>query len=723
MQRRHALERSLRESEGRVRLIADNMPALVTYVDQGERYRFVNAFLGKIGGRHSQEMLGRSMREVCSPALYAEIQPRVAQALNGERVQFEGQLILNGQNFHHETHYIPHLDEDGKVLGFYAMSFDITARKDAQDELFKEHERLDVTLSSIGDAVITSDKSGNVTYLNPVAERMTGWTNTEASGKPLDHVFNVVNINTRRKTPNPLAQALRENRIVSLEPDAVLIRRDRREIDIEDSAAPIHDRAGGVIGGVLVFHDVSEARRLASRLAHQAQHDALTDLPNRTLFVDRLTQALARATRRQETVALLFLDLDHFKTANDMYGHTTGDTLLRQVAERIRANLRASDSAARLGGDEFVILLPNADDANGIANVAEKIRAAISAPYFVNGNEVVIGVSIGISQSPGDGTDAAALLKNADMAMYDAKARGRNKFQFFSSAINERTIVRLNMESYLRRAIANDEFVLHYQPKVNYPSRQIAGVEALIRLPGIDGKMISPAEFIPLAEQLGLIVPIGQWVLREACMQIAEWQSAGFTLPVSINVSAMQLKDADFVADIAHAIRTSGIAPQLLELELTESVIMEVGEIALDCMHQLLKIGVRFSIDDFGTGYSSLSYLNRIPAVALKIDRSFVTDVDTNPSTATITRAIINLAGNLQMGVIAEGVETAGQADALYAQGCTAMQGFYFYQPVTARCIGELLRSNAHKPANGQEPVSHLASAADVVRRAANTGG
>jgi diguanylate cyclase (GGDEF)-like protein len=392
-------------------------------------------------------------------------------------------------------------------------------------------------------------------------------------------------------------------------------------------------------------------------------------------------------------VALLFLDLDHFKSANDRFGHDVGDTLLRQVAQRVRATVGPNDTPGRLGGDEFVVLLNDLENEHEAMEIAKELQETIGEPYRIDGFDIRIGVSIGIAVYPNDGFDAGTLLKHADMAMYEAKSQGRNQCHYFSDSIDSRATARFEIESLLRRAVANEGFVLHFQPKVEYPSQRIIGAEALIRLPDVNGQLRSPAEFILLAEETGLITPMGRWVLREACSQIATWQQAGIAMPVAVNVSAVQLRSRDFLSDIIHAITTARIPPHLLELELTESVFIEARDIVQQYMGELQNLGVKLSIDDFGTGYSSLSYLHRIPAANLKIDRSFVVDIATKPATAAITKTIINLAENLGLGVIAEGVETAYQAQALFDQGCRVMQGYHFYKPMPADQLTALQHS------------------------------
>ena len=685
LRQRRMMEKALRDSESRVRAIADNIPALITYVDRDERYGFANNFLGALGHKDSQQILGRTMREVCTPALYREITEKIGAVLDGHQVRFEGSAEVAGRIYHHESHYIPDRADDGSVRGFYGMSFDITERKETEEALFRERERLDVTLSSIGDSVITTDADCRVTYLNPIAEAMTGWDCQSASGVRLDQVLRLINYKTREAAPNPLEQAIREKRIVELAADTILVRRDGAEAGIEDSAAPIRDRAGNVIGGVLVFHDVSEARAMVLRMQHQAYHDALTGLPNRTLLKDRLAQAISGAGRHSGKLALLFLDLDKFKQVNDTMGHARGDELLKEVARRLGACVRGSDTVSRLGGDEFVILLPEIDDIQRVAHVADKVRAAVAAPYRINGDEVPIGVSIGIGIYPDDGSDVDTLLKHADAAMYEAKAHGRNNYQFFTPAMNARAVARYNLEVALRRALSNAEFTLHYQPKVNFASGAIIGAEALIRWRQTDGSYCAPADFIPLAEETGLIVPIGLWVMRTACAQNFAWQRAGMiAVPISVNVSVVQLRQNDFFSDVSQILTDTGLDPGLLELEFTESVLMGEEVKFTRLMDSLMQLGVRLSIDDFGTGYSSLSYLKRFPMNTLKIDRSFVRDVTGDANDATITLTIINLARSLGLQVVAEGVETAAQATLLHGQGCTMMQGYHFGRPMPA---------------------------------------
>ena len=563
------------------------------------------------------------------------------------------------------------------------------------EALFEEKERAEVTLNSIGDAVISTDVWGNVTYLNLVAESMTGWSREQAAGHPIEEVFRIIDATTREAVQNPMALAIRENKTVGLTPNCVLIRRDGVEAAIEDSAAPIHDRRGQVTGAVMVFHDVSTARALSLRMSYLAQHDSLTDLPNRILLNDRLTHAMAVAHR--QNLAVLFVDLDLFKHINDSLGHAIGDRLLQSIAERLRACVRSSDTISRQGGDEFVILLHEVTHAQDAAVSADKIRLALSAPHHIDGHDLHVTASIGIVTYPADGTDAETLLQNADFAMYHAKDSGRNNYQFFKSDMTVRAIERQSVEDGLRHAMERQEFVLHYQPKMNLKTGAIVGVEALIRWRHPQRGLVPPAQFIPIAEECVFIVPIGRWVLREACRQARAWQDAGLPrMRIAINISAVELRAKDFVAGVRAILTETGLEPRYLELELTETFLMQDSDSTADVLHALKDVGVQLALDDFGTGYSSLSYLRRFPIDTLKIDRSFVRDLTTDADDASIVSAVISMGNSLHMRVVAEGVETREQLAFLQAQSCPYGQGYYFSQPVVAgECTQLLARSVA----------------------------
>src|ERR1700675_3123343 len=413
-------------------------------------------------------------------------------------------------------------------------------RKVVEDALYVEKERALVTLNSIGDAVVCSDMSGKITHLNLVAETMTGWRREEAAGQPLAEVFRIIDGATRKTARDPMKMAVEQNRTVGLIVDCVLIRRDGFESAIEDSAAPIHDRAGRVIGAVIVFHDVSATRAMSRQMTHAAQHDLVTNLPNRLLLNDRISQSISLARRQNRPLAVIFLDLDRFKYINDSLGHATGDKLLQSVSKRLLAGVRGSDTVSRQGGDEFVILLSEIAYPKDAATSARKILLLLNAPHSIGGQDLHIGGSIGISVYPADGEDAETLIKNADTAMYHAKERGRNNFQFFKADMNLKAVERQTLEGSLRRALEREEFLLHYQPKVNLDTGEITGVEALIRWQHPDRGLVPPSQFVPIAEDCGLILQIGRWVLREACRQAREWQDAGLPFKrVSINVSAV----------------------------------------------------------------------------------------------------------------------------------------------------------------------------------------
>jgi diguanylate cyclase (GGDEF)-like protein/PAS domain S-box-containing protein len=570
------------------------------------------------------------------------------------------------------------------------------------ETLFEEKERAQVTLNSIGDAVVSTDVSGHVTYLNVVAESLTGWSQQEAAGRPLEEVFRIIDGITREEARNPMAFAVRENKTVSLTPNCVLIRRDGAESPIEDSAAPIHDRHGQVTGAVMVFHDVSAARATTRRMSYLAQHDSLTDLPNRILFNDRLTEAMALAHRHQRQLAVLFLDVDRFKHINDCLSHGIGDRLLQSIAQRLLGCVRASDTVSRQGGDEFVILLSEIAHAQDATVCADKMLEALRAPHRIDQHDLHVTASIGIVTYPDDATDADTLMKHADFAMYHAKEKGRDNRQFFKRDLNVRALERQSLENGLRYALEREELMLHYQPKIDLQTGDIIGVEALIRWLHPERGLVPPAEFIPIAEECGLIVPIGRWVLEEACHQAQAWQDIGLApIRVGVNVSAVELRANEFVASVSAILAQTGLEARFLELELTETFLMQDSTSTAAVLHALKRLGLSLALDDFGTGYSSLSHLKRFPIDTLKIDRSFVSSTTVNSDDASIVCAMISMGKDMHMRVVAEGVETQEQLSFLQDRECPFGQGYYFSQPLPGRECTQLLRRGI--PANGRQ--------------------
>jgi diguanylate cyclase (GGDEF)-like protein/PAS domain S-box-containing protein len=560
------------------------------------------------------------------------------------------------------------------------------------EALFREKERAQVTLDSIGDAVVCTDVSGNVTFLNPIAEALTGWSAGEAIGRPFIQVFRIIEDLDHRRAIDPMVSVIKANKASSLPEGSVLIRRDGIESAIEDSTAPIHDRRGRVTGGVMVFHDVTQARAMAQKISHLAQYDYLTDLPNRLLLNDRLTQAVSAAHRHQQHLAVLFVDVDRFKHVNDALGHLIGDKLLLAIAHRLVASVRSSDTISRQGGDEFVVLLSSIAQAADAALSAQKLLTAASMPYRVEEHDLQITASVGIAIYPDDGADAEALVKNADIAMLSAKNSGRNNYQFFKPTMNARAIERQSIEGNLRHALDRGEFMLHYQPKIDLEAQTLTGAEALIRWRQPERGIVFPNDFIPIAEQCGYIVPIGRWVLREACRQRRTWLDAHLApIPIAINISAVELRSNNFVEHVRDILQETGLEPRYLELELTETAFMQDPLSTIAVLQALKDIGIKLTLDDFGTGYSSLSYLKRFPIDALKIDRSFVRGLCTDSDDAKLVSAVINLGRSFHLQVIAEGVETRDQFIALQAQNCAEGQGYYFQKPIAAGEFAKLL--------------------------------
>jgi len=568
------------------------------------------------------------------------------------------------------------------------------------EALFAQQELAQITLNSIGDAVLSVDTSGEVTYLNAIAESITGWRGDEAAARPLEEVFRLLNDVTRVPVPNPLISAMVQNKALGLTPDCVLVRRDGSEVGIADSAAPIHDRNGQVTGAVMVFRDVTQARALSLRTSYLAQHDALCGIANRALLNDRLSHAITAADRHSGELAVLFIDVDRFKHINDSLGHSIGDRLLQAVAQRLLACVRNSDTVGRFGGDEFVVVLSEVSRSEDAAISAEKLLLALSQPYSIDTHSLHITASIGIATYPEDGLDAQALLKNADISMYYAKENGRNRHHFYEKNMNRLAAERQTLESGLHRAIAQKEFVLHYQPKVNLRTGEITGVESLIRWRHPEHGLVPAAPFIRVAEQCGLIVPIGRWVLGEACRQARAWLDAGLpAIQIGVNTSAVELTKGGFVENVRATLLAFDLEPCRLELELTETFLAQEPITVGVVLRELKTLGVQLAFDDFGTGFASLSCLRRLPVDALKIDQTFVRNLTSNADDASIVTAMITMGRSLHLRVVAEGIETRRQLAFLIAHNCPEGQGYYFSRPVAAdECAVLLSRRFAIRP-------------------------
>lgn len=559
----------------------------------------------------------------------------------------------------------------------------LRALRRAFNELADEKEKAQVTLQSIGDAVITSDASMRIEYLNPVAEMLTGWSLDEARGARTDVVFKIRGDNPDVPPVDSIKACLEKNDVVDMTGNRILVRRtDNAEFHVEDSAAPIRSVDGKILGAVMVFHDVTDRILAQHRLQEIAYHDPLTGLPNRTLFQRELAKVMIDADERGTKAAVIFLDLDRFKTINDSLGHGTGDELLILVAKRLKQCVRESDIVCRMGGDEFTAALCAISVTENAGKVAAKIIDTLAMPFNVHGHELRISASIGISIYPEDGKDIDALLKNADTAMYNAKAHGRNNYQYYGASMNAEAAARLRMENALHAALAKEEFFLEYQPKLDVQKNCIAGSEALVRWDSGEYGRVMPLEFIPLLEDSGDIVPVGNWILKTAVTQAKRCFDAGYPIVFSVNVSPRQFRQKGLARQIADLLDSVGLPPAFLRLEITESLLMDEPDLSEAIMRELIAIGVRISLDDFGTGYSSLGCLRRFPINEVKIDRSLVVDMNDNETALMMINAVIELGQALGMTVTAEGVETDAQRMRLHSLGCNEIQGYLVSRPL-----------------------------------------
>ena len=636
---------------------------------------------GSLGNRSFSEFLSWT-----HPGDSLIVQQRIAHAVN-DRQPFEAELRLVGQD-NLERWIIcngrPHYDSDGQPLCVIGVVQDITARKRAE----RERRQADAVFAHAQEGVLITDREGTILSANPAFCMLMGYEAEDVIGRnprlfKSDH------------HDDEFYRSLfdQAGRTGTWQGEIWNRREDGAVVPVWFTLAAVRDVHGNVSGYIATYSDISYIKRSESQLEFLSHHDALTRLPNRTLLLSRLQTSVARAQRENSTGAVLFLGLDRFKSINDGYGHRVGDAVLQAVAKRCKERLRDDDMLGRIGGDEFVVLLERLSSAEQAVQVAEALIAALAVPISVDGStEIFLSASVGISLFPDEGANADRLLRNADSALFLAKKHARGGVRFYTEQLITAATERVALDSGLRRALERDEFILHYQPLVEIGTRRLIGVEALVRWAKPEQGLVPPGQFIPLAEETGLIVPLGAWVLETACRQFTDWLEQRIAIEVlAVNLSPAQFRHPDLVRMVADILARTGMPPERLELEITESALMDVVETESK-LHALKQLGVRLSIDDFGTGFSSLAYLKRFPIDKLKVDQSFVRDIPTERADMEICAAVISLAKNLRLDVLAEGVETEIQLDALKAMECVYAQGYLFSRPVPAKDLAPLLK-------------------------------
>ncbi len=656
---------------------------------------YFNPMAEKVFGCGAEEVVGKTVIEIHAGEKVAP--ERFEKAMETVRKEGEYRYLIERQT-KEGTRLIESVvsgiwDTESRLTGFVLMSQDITERKRDEDALRESEDRFEKISSSAQDAIVMMDSDGNISYWNPAAERTFGFRSEEVVGKDL-HSFIV-----HRKHYEAFKKGFEGFKLTGSGPvlgktlEVTALRRDGAEFPVEVSFSAV--KIKGRWNSIGIIRDITERKRSEETIRHMAYHDHLTGLPNRLLLLDHINQVLARGRRHKIAAAVLLFDLDRFKNINDSLGYAAGDELLKGVAERIKSCTRASDTISRLGGDEFAILTQDINRAEETARVAERIFSIFREPFNIRGHGLFITASIGISIYPEDGTDAETLLKNAGIAMYGAKKEGRFNYMLYTPAMNEKAVEKLKLENRLRKAIEKNEFMLYYQPQVDINTGAVIGIEALVRWQEPERGVILPGEFIPLAEDTGLIVPIGEFVLRTACAQNKIWQDRKLRpVSVAVNLSARQFKQKNFVDKVAGILEETGLDPKYLELELTESVLMEDVETNMEILRELKAMGIRLTIDDFGTGYSSLEYLKRMPIDRLKIAQSFVRDITVDPDDLAIATTIIRMGHSLKMEVIAEGVEIVEQLNLLRKMQCDKIQGFLISRPIPSKEVEVFLETN-----------------------------
>ncbi len=683
-----AVRASLVDKERELRQVIDSIPTPMAYVDVQQRYRYVNDALLAYVGLPNERVIGHTVLEVLGSERHRRLEPVLRRVFDGETVSQERLIdFADGRSRWMNIRYTPRRDAAGKVIGYYATTSDIHEQKAVEEELRRAHSILSAHVEGTPLAVIEFDPALKVVRWSGNAETFFGWSTDEALGRALwdwrlvfEEDAPAVDAMFKRLIAGPESQATHLNRNY---------RKDGSVIWVEWHNSALRDEAGNLVSILSLAQDVSSRIQAEERLQYMATHDGLTGLPNRLVLGDRLSGALARAQRSGHGMAVLFLDLDHFKDVNDTLGHKVGDELLRSLSRRIRGTLRQTDLLVRISGDEFVVVLEDLESEGGPDRVAQKILDEVLRPFPIEGHEVQVSASLGYAVHPEDGSDPETLLKNADAAMYHAKELGRNSYRAFSRSLAQRRDQRLGLEAALRRAIRQGEFELYYQPILDVVTGHVGHAEALLRWNDPGRGVVLPPTFIPVAEEAGLMRDLGHWVFAAAARQATAWNAEGTgPIAISVNLSASQLRDSTIVAELEEVLAKAGCAPGWLTLEITEtSMVKDVEGVSLT-LRKLRRMGFRIAIDDFGTGFSSLSHLRHLPVDTLKIDKSFVADINggdrraAESGGAAIVAAVTGLARGLGLEVVAEGVERPSQLAFLREQGCSSFQGYLSCPPL-----------------------------------------